>query len=386
MAIGWILTMRYDKDAVSATTASDQISSPMRSSDDSSTAIDFQEKFCAACNNKGDSLRRCSACKTVWYCGMPCQKTHRKVHAKECKRIEKELAQCNKEATNSDDEEGNNNIECAATTGKAEKSEPGLWDNPPPGEDCDICMLVLPYDPRLNYYQYCCGKNVCGGCHEEHGRVIEVINSKNKDKEKPLVEKSCPYCRARPVTTDEEVVECLHERIDRGDAKAMYELALYYRDGSSGLKKKHAKALKLLHRAADLGCLNACGLLGQCYMLGTLGCKVDETKAREYWEKAAKGGNTQARHDLGTYEHSRGHTDLAVRHWRIAACSGNHLSSKELIAYCRRGIISKAELEEILRTKHEACQEMRSDGRDRFAAAKQAAGEYDKNDGFTQDA
>lgn len=46
---------------------------------------------CASCGQDSDGLKKCTACKSVWYCNVECQKAHRKAHRKECKRIAEEL-------------------------------------------------------------------------------------------------------------------------------------------------------------------------------------------------------------------------------------------------------------------------------------------------------
>ena len=49
---------------------------------------------CAACGIAGGNdvkLKDCSACKLVKYCGVECQKEHRKMHEKGCKKRAAEL-------------------------------------------------------------------------------------------------------------------------------------------------------------------------------------------------------------------------------------------------------------------------------------------------------
>ena len=46
-------------------------------------------KLCSACGKKSDTVKKCTACKCVWYCDTMCQKKRRKEHIKECKRIKK---------------------------------------------------------------------------------------------------------------------------------------------------------------------------------------------------------------------------------------------------------------------------------------------------------
>eukprot|EP00984_Skeletonema_dohrnii_P007364 scaffold2671_cov81-Skeletonema_dohrnii-CCMP3373.AAC.4 len=50
--------------------------------------------FCAACGIAGGDdikLKKCTACKSVRYCGVKCQKEHRPQHKKECKKRAAEL-------------------------------------------------------------------------------------------------------------------------------------------------------------------------------------------------------------------------------------------------------------------------------------------------------
>lgn len=54
-----------------------------------SSAGEDAEESCASCGKTGADLKRCTACKRVWYCNVTCQRKHRKDHRDECKRIEK---------------------------------------------------------------------------------------------------------------------------------------------------------------------------------------------------------------------------------------------------------------------------------------------------------
>jgi len=43
-----------------------------------------------------------------------------------------------------------------------------LFAEPPPKEDCPICMLPIPYSTNMcevaTLFMPCCGKNICRGC------------------------------------------------------------------------------------------------------------------------------------------------------------------------------------------------------------------------------
>ena len=42
-----------------------------------------------------------------------------------------------------------------------------LFQDPPPREDCPICMLPMPIDPRQYHFKICCGQLIC--CSRGHG-------------------------------------------------------------------------------------------------------------------------------------------------------------------------------------------------------------------------
>ena len=59
----------------------------------SCTAVgDGQAGVCANCGRSSDGegglfkLKNCTACRLVKYCGVECQKAHRKIHKKACKK------------------------------------------------------------------------------------------------------------------------------------------------------------------------------------------------------------------------------------------------------------------------------------------------------------
>ena len=83
---------------------------------------------CANCG-KGEEgagdLKACTACKLVKYCNRDCQVAHRKQHKRECKKRAAEL------------------------------HDAKLFKQPPPNEDCPICMLLLPELATGSKYKSC---------------------------------------------------------------------------------------------------------------------------------------------------------------------------------------------------------------------------------------
>ena len=61
--------------------------------------------------------------------------------------------------------------DCAAATIAC--SDEDLFKQPPPREECPICMLPLPLDDGETDYQACCGKVICCGCM--HAVEQEII-------------------------------------------------------------------------------------------------------------------------------------------------------------------------------------------------------------------
>ena len=109
------------------------------------------DKSCASCGKTGGNLKRCTACRSVWYCGVTCQIDHRKAHKKECKRIKKELE---------------------------------LWKPHPPTEECPVCLVPLPSGDDKATYWTCCGKMVCNACSAETLRALLITNRERKAKKK----------------------------------------------------------------------------------------------------------------------------------------------------------------------------------------------------------
>ena len=102
----------------------------------------------------------------IKYCSRECQVAHRPQHKKECKERAKEL------------------------------HDEALFEQPPPPEDCPICMLTLPRLDTGSKYYNCCGKVMCGGCIYAmlKGDIVEKDNQDNGTIVL-LCEKKCPFCR-----------------------------------------------------------------------------------------------------------------------------------------------------------------------------------------------
>ena len=125
---------------------------------------DSDSTACANCGKSevehGVKLKRCTACKAVNYCNRECQMTHRRQHKKDCRKKADEL----------------------------------LFEDPPPREECPLCMLPLPLDDAQSSLQLYCGKVICKGCVSaqmkadvQSGRGIQ--NGEYRELHR------CPFCR-----------------------------------------------------------------------------------------------------------------------------------------------------------------------------------------------
>ena len=74
-------------------------------------------------------------------------------------------------------------------------SDEELFKQPPPKEDCPICLLPLPLLGSGSVYKSCCGKIICSGCR--HAPVKDNLGNE-------IIEEKCPFCRTPAPYSDEE--------------------------------------------------------------------------------------------------------------------------------------------------------------------------------------
>ena len=98
--------------------------------------------------------------------------------------------------------------------------------------------------------------------------------------------------------------------------------------------------------------------------------EVDMKKAKHYFELAAMGGNVKARTNLSFIEGQAGNHHRAYKHLLIGARAGDDLSLDNVKRGYKYGLITKDEYADTLRVYHERQKEMKSDERDKAAAAR----------------
>ena len=285
--------------------------------------------MCANCGkgeeDEGNSLKFCGACKLVKYCSRQCQATHRPQHKKECKQR------------------------------AAEIYDEKLFQDPPPPEECPICMLPLPLEVDEIQFQFCCGKIICHGC------IHAMRDSAGTD--------VCAFCRTPPTSTDEEDINRIKKLMDKGNAEAFFMCGTHYARGSHGMIQNWAKAHELWLQAGKRGCTGGYYNLGISYENGW-GVEIDMKKAKHYYELAVMSGHTKARHNLGCLEGKAGNEYQAYRHMILAAKAG----LDESLDFVRQGFvhgeITKDEHANTLRLYRERQEAIRSDAREIAKAAR----------------
>ena len=287
---------------------------------------------CANCGKEGDDVNnKCNKCKKATYCNAACKKKHRHKHKKQCEE----------------------HVRLAV-----EKHDQELFKQPPVAEDCPICFLRIPSLHPGYRYRTCCGKVICSGCIHSpvyDGQGNEVDNEK------------CPFCRLPTPNTDEEAKERLKKRVEAEDPNAIFNLGCYYRDGKYGLPQDNNKSLELWHQAAKLGHIEAYGCIGYTYHNG-YGVEIDKKRAKHYYELGAIGGDVNARYNLGLMEEDSGNMKRALRHYIIAAGSGQINSLKQIRILYTNGHATIDDDTKALRSYEEYLFEIKSRKRDKAAA------------------
>ena len=292
---------------------------------------------CANCGKEGTNLNICNKCKAATYCNASCKKKHRSKHKEACER---RIAELHEEQLERERRE-------------EELHDEKLFKQPPPAEDCPICMIPLPSLSKGSRYKTCCGKVICNGC-------IYAVATRDGGVG------HCPFCRS-PTPTAKEAVEQAKKRVEIGDAEAIYNLGCCYFDESNRLPQDYNKALELWHQAAELGNATAYYNIGIAYYEGN-GVERDEKKAINYYELAAMGGHATARHNLGCFEAEAGNMDRALKHCMISLGCGYTRSLNNIKQMYKDGCAMKDDYANALRAYQTYLVEIKSPQRDQAAA------------------
>ena len=291
-------------------------------SEDDNEEVD-KSTCCACCGiveNDDVTLKNCNGCFLVKYCGITCQKAHRKQHKRECKKR------------------------------AAEMRDELLFKQPESSHlgDCPICSLPLPLVLKKSIMYDCCSKVICNGC---------AYANQMRENEMRL-QYTCPFCREPTPNTDEENDERRMKRVDANDPAAMSEEGTQQR-----MKGNYSRAFEYWTKAAELGDIEAHYNLSIMYRLGH-GIERHEGKMMYHREEAVIAGHPFARHDLGCKEKEDGNDERAVKHMIIAATQGDNDAIKCLMEAYKDGLISKEDLAATLRAHQAAVDATKSPQRE----------------------
>ena len=260
---------------------------------------------CAACGKGGDDLKVCEACEQVKYCNGACKKAHWKKHKKQCRKSA---------AKNRDDAR----IIIDALSEEMNRmviSDDELFKDPPPKEECPICLLPVPYAIGAcgvqTAYQPCCGKILCHGCM--FAATEEIMKGNMK--------RCCPFCRKPLADSDEEHFDRCKKRMEASDAEAFVMVGNQYQKGSYGLPQDKRNALKLYLQAAKLGSYEAHFQIANAYRHGEDYVEKDMKRAAHHYKLAAMGGDEIARYNFAIIEECEC-MNRAMRHFLILARIG----------------------------------------------------------------
>lgn len=239
---------------------------------------------------------------------------------------------------------------------------------------CPICTIALPLDPIESIYEACCGKTICRGCSVGHRRA-----QINQDKLRQLQQQShgnvglemlefqwmvqtenvaCAFCRTQRPLNPKEFVERLHVRVDKyNDAVAMNQLGDLYIDGRNGLKMDKSKAMELYKRSYDLGSPEAADRLSY-YSTGS-------EKKLEYLKEGARRGHINQSLELGMTGLYSGivEKEYAVSLIVRAARAGDDEAMTNCWKMFKHGYLSKNDLESTMRAKQAALDEVNNEER-----------------------
>eukprot|EP00984_Skeletonema_dohrnii_P033556 scaffold30473_cov150-Skeletonema_dohrnii-CCMP3373.AAC.4 len=285
--------------------------------------------FCGSCGTAevdDIKLKKCTACHSVRYCGVKCQRNHRPQHKPSCKKRAAELR------------------------------DEILFKQPESRDlgDCPICCLPLSIDDTKSSIMACCSKTICNGC-DYANQMREFEGQSLEDK--------CPFCRHPAPESEEETVRNLMKRVEANDPVAIRQMGCYRNQEGD-----YDGAFQYLTKAAGLGDLGAHYELSVMYRNGE-GVEKDKKKEVYHLEKVAICGDPCARHNLGVIEYFNGRPDRATKHFIIAAKLGYDNSMKMVKEGFKNGLVSKEDFAATLRAHQAAVDATKSPQREEAEVA-----------------
>eukprot|EP00984_Skeletonema_dohrnii_P034564 scaffold33592_cov115-Skeletonema_dohrnii-CCMP3373.AAC.5 len=282
--------------------------------------------YCGTAEVDNIKLKTCTACKSVRYCSVKCQKDHRPQHKWACKKQAAEL------------------------------HDEILFKQPKSSHegDCPICCLPLSLDKTKSTMMSCCSKIICNGC--AYSNDVRLCQES--------LEPTCPFCRHLDPESEEEEEENIMKRVELNDPVAMLQMGLRRRRSGD-----HGGAFQYVKKAASLGDAGAHYQLAMIYHEGK-GVEKDAKKEVYHLEQAVIGGHPRARYNLGVKEEENGRMDRAMKHWVIAAALGHDGSLDALKDSYEVGLVRKEDFAAALRAHQAAVEATKSPQREAAEKAR----------------
>ncbi|EJK47105.1 hypothetical protein THAOC_34201, partial [Thalassiosira oceanica] len=274
------------------------------------------------------------------------------------REVEQEIKDANV-AEKKQREEGASKLEEERAARSARRK--ALFGEPRPLAECPLCMNAMPFDVEERRYFLCCGKTTCMSCYTHYAFNAEAnrMRRQNDNGHNEPVDLPCPFCRcSEEMDLDEESV--LSERIEKSelngcfDHQAAFELGQHHYDSAYYGSDWKASAMKWWKKAAKHGNELAAYELALIYT-GSEHAKFTVREqadlGKSYMEEAAIAGHPKARYWLGLHEMNQ---ERAMSHFTLAARYGCKTSLDLVVKGYRSGIVTREDLDEVLRGHQDA--------------------------------
>ena len=277
---------------------------------------------------------------------MPNKARGKKAAAKADKRAKKALEKAKRD-------EALAKLEALVLKFEEEREKTDLYAEPPPKEECPICMLPYSWNSLHQVYASCCGNQICRSCL--------YFADKNP---KSTLAHNCAFCR------ESRLVSRLKKRMQLDDPRAFHqaytETALcsdvtLSEHNRSAPKSSEILGLLYICRAAELGHARSILDLSVMFSAGNDLIESNEERERLFLDIAARRGDMHARHVLGhknwlsglgkgwfpdpaRQRESAMYYKIAAKHFAISASYGHKGSMERLIKMNAQGDLSTEDL------------------------------------------
>ena len=124
-----------------------------------------------------------------------------------------------------------------------------------------------------------------------HDEIVTLLNE-------AVAGRAVSQIVAQPSEADRKLLADVRAKAERGDAQSQYKLGKTCVEGSLGVAKDDAEAVKWWRKAAEQNLAAAQCAVGECYASGA-GVAKDDIEAVKWYRKAAEQNDTKAQYNMG---------------------------------------------------------------------------------------